>query len=105
MTVAHSCTELTGITAPGLGDPQALAALSIAAAGALGLIAHGPPITRAGPGDIAVVLLGRGGHVVLHARPDDGTCVVDVVTPAVAPPGRAVEVVARRLGATAATAP
>ena len=94
----HALTELTGITAPTLADEQALAALTIAAAGALGLTPHGPPTTRTGPQGIAVGLLGHGGHIVLHAEPALGRCLVDVVTPNATPPARALEVVARRLG-------
>lgn len=94
----HALTELTGITAPTLADEQALAALAIAAAGALGLTPHGPPTTRTGPQGIAVGLLGHGGHVILHARPAGGSCLVDVVTPNTTPPSRALDVVARRLG-------
>ncbi len=94
----HALTELTGITAPTLADEQALAALAIAAAGALGLTPHGPPTTRTGPQGIAVGLLGHGGHIVLHAEPALGRCLVDVVTPNATPPARALEVVARRLG-------
>lgn len=94
----HALSELTGITAPTLADEQGLAALAIAAAGALGLTPHGPPTTRTGPQGIAVGLLGHGGHIVLHAEPATGRCLVDVVTPNATPPARALEVVARRLG-------
>jgi len=95
---AHALADLTGITSPTLADEQALAALTIAAAGAIGLTAHGPPVSRLGPQGIAVGLLGHGGHIVLHARPAVGTCLVDVVTPGATPPARALEVIARRLG-------
>jgi len=98
--ISHTIVELTGITSPTLADEHALAALAIAAGGALGLTAHGPPAVRSGPRGIAVGLLGHGGHVVLHAQPDGGSCLVDVVTPGTTAPGRAVEVIARRLGAT-----
>jgi len=102
---AHALTELSGISSPTLGDEHALAALAIAAAGAIGLTPHGPPVTRAGPQGIAVSLLGHGGHVVLHARPGSGACLVDVVTPNPTPPARALEVIARRLGVTAPAHP
>ncbi|HEY7681265.1 MAG TPA: S-adenosylmethionine decarboxylase [Gemmatimonadales bacterium] len=101
MSFSHAVTELTGITAATLSDEQALAALAIAAAGAIGLNAHGPPTIRSGPQGIAVGLLGHGGHVVLHALPASGACLVDVVTPHGAPPSRAVHVIARRLGVNA----
>jgi S-adenosylmethionine/arginine decarboxylase-like enzyme len=57
-------------------------------------------VARSGPLGIAVGLLGHGGHVLLHARPATGTCLVDVVTSSDTPPGRAVDVIARRLGVT-----
>lgn len=94
----HALTEFTGITSSILADGTALAALTIAAAGALGLTAHGPPTMKSGPQGIAVGLLAHGGHVMLHARPDAGTCLVDIVTPGTTPPARALEVIARRLG-------
>ncbi len=43
MTFSHAVTELSGITVPTLADERALAALAIAAAGAIGLSTHGPP--------------------------------------------------------------
>ncbi len=98
MAFAHFLTELTGITAGTLGDEHALAALAIAAAGAIGLNAHGPPVVKSGPFGIAVGLLGHGGHIVLHAEPAGGRCVIDVVTPGGTSPARAAEVIARRLG-------
>ena len=94
-TFSHTITDLGGITAPTLADEQALAALTIAAAGAIGLI------TRTGPQGIAIGLLGHGGHIILHARPSGGACLVDVLTPGATSPQRAVEVIARRLGVTA----
>jgi S-adenosylmethionine/arginine decarboxylase-like enzyme len=101
MAISHTLTELTGITVPLLHDENGLAALAIAAGGALGLTAHGPPTVRSGPRGIAVGLLGHGGHVVLHAHPESGTILVDVVTPGTTAAGRAVEVIARRLGVVA----
>jgi S-adenosylmethionine/arginine decarboxylase-like enzyme len=98
MSAFHLLTELTGITSPTLADEQALAALAVAAGGALGLTAHGPPQVRSGPRGIAVGMLGHGGHIVLHADPGLGRCLVDIVTPTATPPARGLEVVARRLG-------
>lgn len=94
----HLLTVLQGIASPTLADDQGLAALVIAAAGAIGLTPHGPPTARTSPRGIAVGLLGHGGHVVLHAEPGQGACLVDVVTPGPVPPARALEVIARRLG-------
>lgn len=103
-TFSHTITDLGGITAPALADDNALAALTIAAAGAIGLTAHGPPIARTGPQGITVGLLGHGGHIILHARPAGGACLVDVLTSGTTTPQRAVDVIARRLGATAPAA-
>jgi S-adenosylmethionine/arginine decarboxylase-like enzyme len=98
MPLSHALIELTGITNPLLHDESGLAALAIAAGGALGLTAHGPPSARSGPRGIAVGLMGHGGHVVLHAQPNSASILVDIVTPGNTPAGRAVEVIARRLG-------
>jgi S-adenosylmethionine/arginine decarboxylase-like enzyme len=103
MSAQHLLAELSGIVSPMLGDEQALAALAVAAGGALGLTAHGPPQARSGPRGIAVGLLGHGGHIMLHVEPARGTCVVDIMTPTAVPPSRAVEVIARRLGVTPPT--
>jgi S-adenosylmethionine/arginine decarboxylase-like enzyme len=102
-TFSHTITDLGGITAPTLADEHALAALTIAAAGAIGLTAHGPPVARLGPQGITVGLLGHGGHIILHARPSGGACLVDVLTSGATSPQRAVDVIARRLGVTVPT--
>ena len=102
MPSTHHLVHLTDITSPLLADEQGLAALTIAAAGAIGLPAHGPPTTRTGPLGTAVALLAHGGHIILHAEPATGCCIVDVLTPGALAPLRAVEVVARRLGTTVA---
>ncbi len=96
--ISHILTELTNVTSPLLHDESGLAALAIAAGGALGLTAHGPPAAKSGPRGIAIGLLGHGGHVVMHVQPDAGSVLVDVVTPGTTPAARAVEVIARRLG-------
>ena len=96
----HQLVHLTGITAPLLADEQALAALAIAAAGAIGLPAYGPPTSRTGPLGTAIALLAPGGHIIVHAEPATGRCIVDVLTPGTLAPLRAIEVIARRLGTT-----
>jgi S-adenosylmethionine/arginine decarboxylase-like enzyme len=100
MAFSHTIAELSGITLPILADEHDLAALVIAAAGSIGLTAHGPPTARTGPRGITIGLLADGGHVVLHAQPAAGICLVDVVTSGGIPPTRAVDVIARRLGVT-----
>jgi S-adenosylmethionine/arginine decarboxylase-like enzyme len=99
---AHTIQLLTGIAGPRLSDETGLPAVAIAAASAAGLTPHGPPVTRVGPRGVAVSLLCHAGHLVLHAVPETGTVLVDVVGPAGAPLARALEVIGRRLGATSA---
>lgn len=93
----HHHTELTALGGPKLADPDALAGLVIAAASAVGLQGHGPPVARSGPRGVAVVLVGHGGHLALHTIPDEGRAILDLVVPAPATPQRAVEIITRRL--------
>lgn len=99
LTFVHHHTELTALGSPRLADPESLAGLVVAAASAVGLQGHAPPVARSGPRGVAVVLVGHGGHLALHTIPDEGRAVVDIVAPAPADPGRAVEIILRRLGA------
>lgn len=89
--------ELHSLMSPRLDDPDALSAVVVAAAGAVGMSAHGPPIVRRGPMGITVALLCRDGHIVLHATFADSTCLVDIVARAPADVDRGIEVIARRL--------
>lgn len=92
--------ELDGIAPQRLLDAGQLAVAVVGAAGAMGMSAEGPPITRSSPSEIAVALLCREGHVILHAVATEGVCLVDLA----ARPGvlleRGLEVIARRLGVT-----
>ena len=89
--------ELTGISGARLADPPGLAAVVVAAAGAVGLSPLGPPIVREGAGGAAVALLCRDGHIVLHTAPHEGLCFVAIVARAPADAGRGMEVIARGL--------
>jgi S-adenosylmethionine/arginine decarboxylase-like enzyme len=97
----HCLAELTGLSSARLADEASLAAVAIAAAGAVGLSAYGPPVVRSGPSGVAIGLLCRSGHIVLHSLPADGLCLVDVVAQAPASAQRGVDVIARRLGVEA----
>lgn len=99
-TYHHRAACLSGVSPGRLRDGDGLAALLIAAAGSLGLNGYGPPVRRDGPREIVVAHLCRQGHIVIHAVPDDGLCLVDLLTPGAAPATRALEVIARRLAAT-----
>jgi S-adenosylmethionine/arginine decarboxylase-like enzyme len=63
------------------------------------MFALGPPTVREGPRGIAVGMLCRDGHIVLHCSPDEGICFVDIVARAPAEVSRGLEVIARRLTA------
>src|SRR5918993_1218776 len=93
----HHVLELTDVTSPRLADGDGLAAMVVAASGAVGMFALGPPQVRVGPRGIAVGMLCRDGHIVLHAVPEEGLCVVDILARAPADVTRGLEVVARRL--------
>lgn len=96
----HRAARLCGVAPERLQDVDGLAALLIAAAGSLGLSGYGPPVQRQGPREIVVAHLCHRGHIVLHTVPDEGLCLVDLLTPGTAPADRALDVIARRLGAT-----
>ena len=100
---SHQLAELSGLTGARLADESALSAVVIAAAGALGLPAHGPPVVRSGPRGVALGLLCHGGHIVLHTVPDEGLCLVDIVATLPVDPAKGVAVIARRLGADLAS--
>jgi len=91
--------ELTGLPPERLSEPGRLAALVIAAAGATGITTDGPPLVRGGLAGAAVGVVGVDGHILLHTSPALGTCIVDIVVRAPRQAGRALEVIARRLGA------
>jgi S-adenosylmethionine/arginine decarboxylase-like enzyme len=89
--------ELSGISGARLADPAGLSAVVVAAAGAVGMPALGPPVVREGPDGMSVALLCRDGHIVLHAAPHEGRCFVAVVARAPVDAGRGVDVIARGL--------
>lgn len=101
MDASHRLVPLTGIPGARLGDAE-LSAVVIAAAGAIGISSYGTPVVRSGPRGTVVGLLCHGGHIVVHALPEESRCLVDIL---VLPPGsadRGIEVIARRLGGTVA---
>ena len=68
-----ACWSSTGSgVRPASRDADGLSAVVVAAAGAVGMPALGPPIVREGPRGVAVALLCREGHIVLHALPREG---------------------------------
>ena len=93
----HALVELRDIPAERLADAAALSALVVAAAGAVGMPPHAPPVVKHATGTLAVGLLCREGHIVLHTSPGEGLCLVDVVARSPARAGQGIEVITRRL--------
>ncbi len=93
----HAVLELRDVPAERLADAAALSALVVAAAGAVGIPPHAPPIVKHATGSLAVGLLCREGHIVLHTSPQEGLCLVDVVARSPARATQGVDVITRRL--------
>jgi S-adenosylmethionine/arginine decarboxylase-like enzyme len=93
----HVLVELTAVPAERLVDVAGLASLVVAAAGAIGMPPYAPPLVREGTGTVAVGLLCREGHIILHASPGEGLCLVDIVARSPALVGRGLDVIQRRL--------
>jgi S-adenosylmethionine/arginine decarboxylase-like enzyme len=100
-TFHQLCVELEGIPGATLGDQAGLSGVTIAAAGAIGLSPYGAPLARSGPQGTIVALLCHGGHIVLHALPEQNVCLVDIVARSPEPIERGIDVIALRLGASA----
>jgi S-adenosylmethionine/arginine decarboxylase-like enzyme len=98
-TFNHQTLELTAIPGGLLADGAALSAIVVAAAGAVGMPAHGPPTVRHGTGSTVVAMLCREGHIVIHTAAEEGLCFVDIAARSPADVRKGMEVIARRLGA------
>jgi S-adenosylmethionine/arginine decarboxylase-like enzyme len=101
--LAHSrlSADLTGLPADQLRDPDTLAGLLIAAAGAAGFNSLGVPTVRRRPdGACDLVLLLEEAHLVVHALPDRGLLVLDLFAPASHDLSKALDVFTRRLNPT-----
>ncbi len=95
----HVFADLGGVPSERLSDPQGLAGLLLAAANAAGLNPVTPPTVTAGPKGVGVALMCHGGHITLHAAPDEGLCFVDVAGLGGTHPQRGLDVIIKRLGA------
>ncbi len=98
-TFNQSILELTDLVSARLSDVAGLSSVVVAAAAAVGMTALGPPVVREGPRAISIGMLCHNGHVVIHALPEEGVCLVDVVAREPADASRGAEVIARRFGA------
>jgi S-adenosylmethionine/arginine decarboxylase-like enzyme len=65
----------------------------------VGLSPAAPPVVKAGPKGVAALLLCHGGHVALHALPEEGLCFADIAGLGTVHPQRGLEIIVRRLGA------
>jgi S-adenosylmethionine/arginine decarboxylase-like enzyme len=99
VTFAHVFADLGGVPPDRLSDGKALAGLMLAAANAAGLNAVTPPAITSGPKNVGVALMCHGGHIVLHAVPDEGLCFADVAGIGGTHPQRGLDVIIKRLGA------
>lgn len=80
------------------GDAALLSGLLIAAAGAAGLGANGTPAVHLHPsGAISAFLLLDGAHMAVHAYPEHGLVLADLLVPASLDGRKALDVLARRL--------
>jgi len=95
----HVFADLGGIAPARLADSQGLAGLLLAAANAAGLNPVTPPAVTSGPQGVGVALLCHGGHITMHATPDEGLCFVDVAGLGGTHPQRGLDVIIKRLGA------
>ncbi len=99
----HRIAELSGVGAERLEDADALAALIVSAASASGISPGGLPLVRRGPQGSCIALVCLDGHLVMHAAPARGGCLVDIVVRSPGSAARGLEVIARRLGANPAS--
>ena len=99
MTFEHAFADLGGVPATRLTDIQSLTGLLLAAANAAGLNPAAAPVVTVGPRGLAAALVCHGGHVALHALPEEGLCFADVAGPGAKHPQRGLEIIIKRLGA------
>jgi S-adenosylmethionine/arginine decarboxylase-like enzyme len=99
-TYTHLVADFKGVSTEELRSPDALAGLLVAAAGAAGLTAVGTPLVRKLPsGLLSGVLLLDGCHMSVHAVPERGLLMLDVLALATYDAGKALDVFIRRLPA------
>ena len=97
-SIAHISADLAGVGTGPLRDERLLSGLLIAAAGAAGLSAAGPPVVRTAPsGGISALLFLDPCHVSIHSLPDRGLALVDILAGDAAGAAKALDVFVRRL--------
>ena len=99
---AQLYAEIDGVDGAILADASLLGGLLIAAAGASGLTQVGTPVVRARPGGgVSAVIFLEIGHIAAHTVPDRSLIAVHAIMPRQDEAKRAIDVFARRFGATA----
>jgi S-adenosylmethionine decarboxylase len=94
----HLTADLSGLRAEQLRDRALVTGLVIAAVGGAGLTSLAAPTIHERPqGGLSAVLLLEPGHLVVHALPERGRLLVDLLTLATQEPLKALEVFQRRL--------
>jgi S-adenosylmethionine/arginine decarboxylase-like enzyme len=97
---SHLTAEFVGALPSQLADRTLLAGLMIAAASAGGLVAIGPPVLRALPGDgVGAMLPLDDCYVAVHSFPSRGLLLLDVLTLSTHDARKALDVFTRKLTA------
>jgi S-adenosylmethionine/arginine decarboxylase-like enzyme len=97
---SHLVADFVGVPPAQLRDTSTLSGLLIAAAGAAGFSPIGSPMVRMLPdGAVAGLFLVDGCHMSLHAFPDRGLLLLDVLSLASHDGRKALDVFARRITA------
>ena len=97
---SHLVADFIGVPPAQLRDARMLSGLLIAAAGAAGFSADGAPMVRQLHNEaVAGLLLVDGCHMSVHAFPDRGLLLLDVLSLATHDGRKALDVFARRLAA------
>ena len=99
----HRFAEIVGVDSARLNDADRLVAVVVAAASASGISAPSLPVIQRGPQGHAIGLVCLDGHLVIHANPARGDCIVDIAVRIPASAERGLEVIVRRLGAAGLT--
>ena len=96
----HLIADFVGASPEELRDTNLLAGLLVAAAGAAGLTTVGTPLVRRLPSNmVSGVLLLDGCHMSVHAVPERGLLMLDVLALSTYDAEKALDVFARRLAA------
>jgi len=97
VTWAQHFGDLEDLPPMRLGDADALGALLVAAAGAMGITPLGAPVIRSGSETWVASLICADAHIILHTLPNERRCVVNIVARDTNAVRRGLDVISRRL--------